>query len=129
MADLDMVSPAGRHYAKLLAALCRSARAKPAEQRVLVMRGIVRSIGGNSEPERTGITNLVFLELSTTDAQELSTDLSEIIASGIATTTHTVARPSARPAFTRERRQHQPGDALSTPWLPGRERRQRPAPS
>lgn len=49
MGDLEYgLPPAERHYAKLLAALCRYARATPAEQRVLVMRGIVRSIEGNS---------------------------------------------------------------------------------
>lgn len=126
MTDLEHGhSPVERHYAKLLAALCRSARAKPAEQRVLVMRGIVRSIGGNGEPERTGIANLVFQELSTSDAQELSNDLSEIIESGFVTGAHPTARSSARAGFTRERRRHQSGDALSTPWLPGRERRWR----
>lgn len=124
MSDLEqMLPPVERHYAKLLAALCRSTRAKPAEQRVLVMRGIVRSIGGNSEPERTEIVNLVLLELSTPDEQDLSEDLSKLISGGIVSSFHLIAPSVARVTLTRERRRHLPGEANSIPWHPTRERR------
>lgn len=125
MADLDdVLPPVEHHYVKLLAALCRSTRAKPAEQRVLVMRGVVRSIGGNSEPERTEIANLVLLELSTPEEQRLSDDLSNLISSGIVGSFHPTARSGSRATLTRERRRHRPGEAHSIPWHPTRERRQ-----
>lgn len=119
----DLLRPVERHYATLLAALCRSARVKTAEQRGAIMRGIVRSIVGNNEPERTVIANLVLLELSTSDDVDLSADLSKRIASGNMTGARQATPTGARVTHTRERRRHRPGDARSTPWLPTRERR------
>lgn len=117
MGNIDHGQPPNdTHYAKLLAALCRSARAKPAEQRAMVMRGVVRSIDGNDEPERTGITKLILMELSAPDARELS----EFLANGPVAEAVTADGP---PTGRRERRRHSTGDALSTPWLPARERR------
>lgn len=113
--------PKDLHYAKLLAALCRSARDNPPEQRALVMSGVVRSIWGNSEPERTGIANFVLLELSAPDAHELT----ELIASGTGASVLSPLNTGTPPIGRRERRRHLTGDALSTPWLAARERRRR----
>ena len=123
MTNLGRMPPPGeRHYAQLLAALCRSAREKPVEQRLEVMSGVVRSLVGNSEPERTGITSLVLAELSGPDAQELS----DLIARGGGQDGAPTGPERQSALGRRERRRIHNGGAWSTPWLAARERRRHP---
>lgn len=123
MTNLGRTPPPGeRHYAQLLAALCRSARDKPLERRLEMMSGVARSLVGNSEPERTGITHLVLLELSGPDAQELS----DLIARGGAPDGAPTGTAPQSALGRRERRRNHNGGAWSTPWLAARERRRRP---
>ena len=122
MATVDFApDPGDLHYAKLLAALCRSARAKPAEHRSKILRGVVRSVCENPEPERSLTATLILRELPSNDGRELE----ERIALGASGEVPVAAGPAGDEIARSERRRNR-DDALSTPWLSGRDRRARP---